>query len=335
MKDIKKLIEKNYPLKIDRLHKEKSSYICRTNKGLYKFSQTFENISDIIFQYDLINTLEKRNFFNIDSLLLSKNNLPYITTNDNSINKGYMSNGSRFVMKKYFDFTNVSFKDNGDILNAVRNLGTLHNNLRDVNIKKKVSENKSIINDVENDTEVFYNIYKFIRNQKKYSDFDIIFINNFERNMENITECKSIFIKNDIDDIISRNISDNTVCHGNLKECNLKINNDIIIFDNFTPTCFNSQIFDLAFIIERYLINISEKPIPIKDVLKVYDNKHLDDNELKHLYPLIKYPSKYISLCKEYYTKKRNWIPNKFPQKCNLLLEKQQLYDDYIYDIKF
>ncbi len=99
----------------------------------------------------------------------------------------------------------------------------------------------------------------------------------------------------------------------------------------FSSSAIDLQLFDICALIQRQAKFLPKQTIPPKQILEVYSKvKTLTKEHLHIIHALLIYPNRFIKLCKQYYLKKRNFIPSALINRMECLLNNATLYDNYV-----
>ncbi|MCL2407184.1 MAG: hypothetical protein FWC95_04575 [Defluviitaleaceae bacterium] len=148
---------------------------------------------------------------------------------------------------------------------------------------------------------------KIVKRQSRLSDFDVLFLKNFNAYDNAVNEISEI-----IDGLNGSNLSG--FCHNMIKEEAMLKSGGILYVTGFDESSADSFMFDLAQIITRY-IRMSGRLIDgdLHAILDTYNNRNpLSNHDLRFLYAVLLFPGKFYKTCVKYYSKKRTWTPASF-----------------------
>ncbi len=321
MEDIN-FLAKNFKLRLKSFYKKKSYYILNTNCGIFKLYKSYNTKEELEFFHEIKEHIREKSVFYLDNFLISSMNKPYFTTSDGI-----------YVLCEYKDFPQADFSDNEQFRRIIKNMAILHKSMCNIDFKSpKKYYTADYISDLERKSKSFDLIKKKINRQSSLSDFDIYYIKNYSFYKNKIHNTIKSLNEIDINKLIRGSAENNDVCHFFLKEENICLDNVDIYFKNFSEAKIAPHVFDLIFIIDRYIKKMPKNRLSINEILNLYQ-KNNDDfrpQDLKLIFPLMDFPSRYLKLCDKYYSKKRSWAPVSMIKKMEYIKNESEIYSDYI-----
>ncbi len=315
----------NFGFKAKKIIKEKSYYICSTERGIKVVRKSFDSCEHIMFQHEVKEQLFANGFAFTDRFYLSQQNTPYVQTDDGV-----------YIMTGLFDYREVSFTLKSDAVLAASALSLFHVSSRGEKTSGQLfcgSENT--LSTFKKGEEYLASIKKGLSSQKRLSDFDVLFLKSYEFYMAKIHEAIALLDDNLLEEKRRQAQKQNNVCHGLVKEENVLLNGNDVYFVGFSAASIDYGLFDLSKLIKRILKSISsandKTVVPVQDVLTAYDkNIRLEKEEIVLLHALLKYPSRFLKICGQYYSKKRSFTPNAINNRMEALVSNKEIQDWYI-----
>ena len=325
-----------FSLKSQKITKEKSYYICNTDKGLKTVCKTELPPEAILFSHAVKEGLYGDGFINTDRFVLAaETGLPYLIYENET-----------YIATDYFKLPESRFSDNNEFLRIISAVSKMHN------IVKNAVWTRNLPDRTLRDPEDFYfdetpdiaynKSISYMKSYKKaalkskpFSDFDVQFI----KNADYILESLQIWHKYAVSDTYSRNLTEaaqnKLISHNYLREETVLINNSDNIngeyITDFTNCSTRTYLYDLASVIKRYDKNLPEDPLPLSLILSEYDkNCRLSDSDLTVLFALLIYPDKFMNICGKYYSQKRTWIPATFGVRIEKLAAGREKYREFL-----
>lgn len=322
MEDLNATILRGFAIKPKNIVKNKHYYICDTNKGYIVIKKTFDNLENIIFQHDIKEHLYNCGFTNIDRFFLSTTQNPY-----------FLFANSTYIATNYIPYNETEFSNKAQFEEVIKNIAIMHKLLMNVKFSDIIFYGESdIVLGYESSLQNFNNIKKRITSQSRLSDFDVIFLKNYSFYKKVILESISILNDTNIKKQIGFAKENNIVSHNLLKEENILINSDLVYITNFTNSNINPQILDISFLIRRYMKIFQQENFSITEIIHIYTkyNNSFTCDDFKILYPMLKFPYKYLKICFQYYSKKRTWAPSAIINRMETLISNKDLTEQYI-----
>ena len=150
-------------------------------------------------------------------------------------------------------------------------------------------------------------IKKRIEKQSSYTPLDLLIKQNFEYYIEKIEQAKELFHQAQYCDIMKKATIEKTVCHNAFKGENIQQDtNGVIFVTGFGKCSYDSTVVDLALYLRRLLKKQQCDIQTAEKMLCAYEQEMpLSKQDKILLLALLSYPEKFLSLCNEYYNKRR------------------------------
>lgn len=304
-------ILEQYDFSVEGTSRGRGAYILKTDRGL-KLLREYKGGSRRLCQVgEILEKLKESKKICVDAYVKNKDG-EYSTQSED---------GNRYIVKEWFDCRDCDIKNYGDIMQAVKGLGILHNELSEY-------ENKRIINDTENENEFLYRapdmsalmsrhlkeihrIKKYLSGRNNRNEFEILAASCcdefYEEGKKALTE---------LNDFLGRSILKKELCHGDYSYHNICFQAGAPVIINFEKMNRNYGICDLYHIMRKIMekydwdIKLGHK------ILTEYDKvRTLREAELELLPILFSFPEKFWKILNGYYNSNKAWLPAKNLEK--------------------
>ena len=317
MGDLTTLLPTLFGLQGIKATKERGYFLCKQGNEAVKIHKTTEHPQTIWTRYKLLNLVEETGFPFADKLYLSAQNAPYV-----------LLGRETYVMSRFVAGRELALDSLEDMTLAVKTLAHFHKvKLSNVELNAP----PPLLTEVfASEISLLTKTSKQIGKNVRLSDFDVMFIKNLPKYINLAEKAAEQLDKTNYANRYNTAIQQGSVCHGNLKEENFTMHNGICHITNFENATVDLQLTDLAFFLRRYAMR-SQREIPLGKLLDVYDNVlPLPDSASEIIYALLIYPWQFVKLTRQYYSKKRGFIPGGIMDRTQLLLNEQEKYDAYM-----
>ncbi len=320
MENLSELVLMQFQIKARRINKEKSHYVLNTDKGRKIVKKTFDPISHILFQHEIKEHLYNRDFVNIDRFNLSAEGKPFVQLGE-----------TVYVMTDLLEYDEIDFSLNEDMLKATQTLAKFHTASENIEFEGNIFyETENTVKSFKKGLTELVIIKKGISSQKKLSDFDVLFLKNYEYYLQQASDSINLLEKTNSSKLEQLAKNKNLVCHNSLKEENI-LKADSIYITNFSQASICHSIFDFCKLIQRYIKNMPLEYLPFSQILEQYNKyKPISSEEMEILIPILKYPQKYIKICSRHYSKKRNWTPSAIANQMETVIKNRTALEQYI-----
>lgn len=326
MDEVNAQVVQGFSLKSKGISKSKYMYICKTDKGVKIIRPTATEQNKLLLISELQQHLIRNGFKNIDRYHTSVQNKPF-----------YVYNGATYIMTDYIEYPESDLTNLSNVKNIILSVAKFHKLCQNVISSEDnyIESNSDILNQYIKKTSRLKNLKKFASNQSHLSDFDVMFIKNFDYFYNEAYEACQLLKNSKYNYLMNTAQKNRMICHNCLKEENLLSSQDGIYITNFNNCTLNHFILDLCEFINRYIRKHGNDYYRISDIVELYDSVNpLNQNILEVLYALLKFPDKYIKICESYYNKRRSWTPNSVANRFELIIEQKKHHFEYIQELK-
>ena len=305
MENISTIILRAFDLKCVSAVKHKAGFICKTDNGRVGVLRAPQEAERIWFRYHVKEHLHSRGLARVGRLLLSAEGVPYAAYD-----------GERFVVTPQWNGREASFAEASEWRQAVQTVARMHRLCRDMDASRlNGTAPRQADGDLaargRTDAEALAGYRRRLLKRGKYSEFDMLFLRTFDEQMEALAQWQAAVAAAALE---TKLVEGQTVCHNLLKEENLLIAADgAMTVRNFAECAVGHFAFDLAALIKRYMKALPSDPVPLDEVLELYDCENpLRGEAIPLLRAALVFPDKYIKLCAQYYACNRTWTPGAF-----------------------
>lgn len=311
-----------FNLKAKTISKSKYMYICKTDKGVKVLKPVNISAEKIEFCHKVKESLYKSGFVNLDRFQLSVLEKPY-----------HIYGNTPYVLTDYINYPETDLTNMYQIKEIITTLAKLHNISKNNKYYEEIpeSETTDICSEFKKSLERLKVLKKFASNQKQLSDFDVMFIKNYSYYCNEASDSLNILEKSEFSNLQNEAYNKKMICHNSINEENFLISSNGLYITNFNLCSIDCSLIDLAEFITRYIRKHGEDYLSINEIIDLYNVINpINDNELKILYAIIKFPLKYINVCNSYYSRRRSLTPNSITNRLKTIIEKKEHQSEYI-----
>ncbi len=327
MEDLSIQVLNGYGVKAKNIRKNKLTYICNTDKGTRAIKSTILDHNKINFIHTIKEHLHEKGFDSTDRFYKSTASKPYFTFG-----------GKTYVMTDYIEGSELDFSDNEKTRDIIRQVACMHKFSKGIRIGEengRFAESDDLLTDYSKKITRLTSIKKTVNTKSHLSDFDVMFIKNYDYLLTECKEAVSILEHSQYKALREKASAEKYVCHNALKEENILFGTDKIYITNFSEGSIDPHIIDLAEFIIRYVRKHPEQYLKIGDIIETYDQVNpIAKPEVEILYGLLKFPNKIVKVCNNYYTKRRSWAPSSIVNRFESLIGIKDHHKEYIDEIK-
>ena len=298
-----------YEMEINEVTKGRGAFICNTSKGkkiLVPFRGSKEKGKMLL---DFLKELKSRGF-EVEQIV--QNRKEEAVTEDEYTQE-------RFLLKDYVEGVEISASKLEEMKEAVRMLAIYHNvseQLLAEQEKGKLSEN---VNDWQRHYRELIKVRNYIKNRKKKSEFEQIYMKHFEHNRK--TAEKSLELLQEEFDQPARSV----ICHGDFNQHNVLLSNGKYRIVHFENIQYNWAMADLANFIRKMLEKNDWSDSLGIELISEYDGyRPLRVAEYRQLYGLLLFPEKFWKVTNHYMNSRKTWISERDIDKLKRIIEQEE-----------
>lgn len=304
------LVLSQYEIEIHGITKGRGAFICDTSKGmklLVPFRGSLEK--GTVLREFLLGL--KNAGFEVEQIELNQK--------EEAVTEDAVT-GERFILKSYIDGTEVSTSKVEDMKEAVKVLAIYHNVAEKINLDTAGQQLREGV--VESYTRHYRELIKarnYIRNRKKKSEFEQIYMKNYEHNRRSAE--KSLAMLEEQGHKTPRCV----FCHGDFNQHNVLLSGgryQMVHFENFT---YNWAMMDLANFIRKMLEKNDWDERLGRELISTYDKyRTIGTEEYIQLHGLLLFPEKFWKVTNHYMNSRKTWISGRDIDKLKKVIEQEE-----------
>ena len=242
---------------------------------------------------------------------LSKSGQPYV-----------QSGNDYYIMTDLIRHREADFSDPQEFLQIVEAIAHWHTCARSVDTGTEPRRN---FNTIQPLSDVFLrqgaaleSIRKRVGKHSRWSDFDVLFLKNYQRYKERIQGAQQLLESTGYLKRWNKARQMKHICHGGLKEDCLRISGKEVYITKLEHASYNYQLNDLCSLIRR---RERREKMDRALIYEAYSkNIPLEPEEEIILEAMLLYPTAFVKIVMEYYQKKRSWTPAAMANKMKEVL---------------
>lgn len=308
-----------YELEIQEVVKGRGTFICDTNKGK-KLLMPFRGSKDKgMLLCRFLAELECKGFA-VEQIELTKQ-MEAVSEDEYT--------GEHFLLKTYVDGTEISTSRLEEMKEAVRLLAIYHNTAEQIEMEiTPPFYTEAVLEIWQRHYRELIKVRNYIRNCKKKTEFEQIYMKHFEHNRKAAEEAFAML------ESVSQDAIRHVFCHGDFNQHNILLCNgkyQIVHFENFS---YNWAMTDLA----NFIRKMSEKNDWNEkvgfDLIMEYDRyRPLKKGEYQQLCGLLLFPEKFWKVTNHYMSSRKTWISGRDIDKLKKVIEQEEKRLNFIENI--
>ncbi|AYD39166.1 CotS family spore coat protein [Clostridium fermenticellae] len=271
-------------------------YMASTDKGNKILKKVEYTIEELKYIDDLLNYIRNK-FDRVISFVRNKDGKIYT-----------IWNGDMYCIMDVVQGSECNFSNPVDISIAARALGEMH--AASEGFKTSLSNkynNGKLIDDFKRRVQEMDFFKSIAMSHERKNEFDEMFLKNEEYYIDEIKNCVSLLEDSCYYKLCSEE-DKVVVCHHDLAHHNILIRNEKAYFIDFDYAIIDLKIHDLCNFISKVIKNFCFDINKADTIIENYCiTNSLNKRELEVLYAMFTFPEDFYSICKDYYTRRKDW----------------------------
>ncbi|MEG0370685.1 MAG: CotS family spore coat protein [Clostridium sp.] len=301
MKNVIKILEENYNIKISEIEKIKNVYKINTDKGLLCFKVSRYKKYLVEFIIDSIEHVKSNGFDGVLCPILSQNNQKYIEFKNGY---GYLCN--------WIPSREADYKNPVDLRLCVRSLSKFH--MASMGFDKSRAAvgrryHGKWIGKFNKKIKEMYEFKRIAECRLNKSDFDKLYVEEFNRNIDRASRAIDGLKTGHYKEISDSHFKISGLCHHDTANHNFLIDDDLNIYlIDFDYCIQDTHLHDLSSIIIRNLKCGNWDMDILNLILSAYrENMEVTPEEMGVVGNFIEFPQDYWQVGLQYYIEKQPW----------------------------
>ena len=320
MKEWEQEVLGQYDIDVTNMRKVRSGMFCESKQGIFLLKETNLSEKRLHMLEKLSTQLKEADFAEIDTLVRNTEGKLACELED----------GSRYVLKKWFDGKECDVKRENELLSATKNLTKLHKALRQCEVE--CYQREELQQEYFRHNRELKKVRSFIRGKVDKGKFENDFLSNFEMMYE--------WAEGALEKLNASNYKQIPVnlMHGDYNYHNVLMLHESMATTNFEHFECGVQVTDLYYFLRKTMekyewdIKLGER------MLNYYQRfRTITKEEMEYIGILMAYPEKFWKAANAYSRAKKAWIPAKSLEKLEMVtqqLENKKRFLDKVLDFQ-
>lgn len=297
--------------------------LCETDKGMMLLKEYSGSVLRLSIEDEILNGLKEEGR-TVDTYV--KNKSEQILSID--------TDGTKYVLKNWFEGKECDVRNTAEILDAVRALAGLHAAFR--RTSERLSEESrrglshftapSLKDTMEKHQRELKKVRAYMRGKQKKNEFELQTLKNFEEFYEQGETALKLLSVSGYGRLKEQANQSWMLCHGNYNQHNILMEGNRVAVVNYDKLSVDLQLTDLYLfmrkILEKHNWDIRLGSMMLKEYEKIMALLH-EEREILQL--LFLYPDKFWKLVNHYYNNNKAWISQKDLEKLDAVVRQDQV----------
>lgn len=307
--DIKKIVEKNYSIKVDNIKKVKNVYKIESNNKYFGLKVIKYEFSHFLFIYKAMKHLQNNGYSKIPDFIPTKDGKDYIKLLNNYA-----------YLNPWIDARESNYDNFFDVYIATRNLAELHKKSQGFVVTEHMKPRIGWLRWIETFKTRKEEILDFkgrIDKKLKKSEFDIEYESIMKKELKRCDKSIEILKNSSYEKTMRKEMNMEGFCHHDYANHNILISGDedIYVID-FDYCILDTHLHDLCSLLIRRMKDGKWSIYNALDILGVYNELYpIYNEEIPIMTGFIKFPQVYWQLGIQYYWEEQPWSEELFLKK--------------------
>lgn len=303
-----------YHIDVKSTRKTRGAFFCDTDKGLLLLKESTISEKRIPSLYQLCQHLKEEGYDKVDQLLDNKEG-NYVSTSDD---------GTRYIVKHWFSGRECEIKKSGEVLDAVKNLATLHLIMHQ-KTEEQMQETNLLKEEYTSHNRELSKVRKYMRGQSPKGEFELAFLRYFDYIYQWADAAITCFESSNYETLYKKNMEEGGLTHGEYNYHNVLLTGDGLATTNFEKFKREIQVEDLYYFLRKAMEKHNWNNRLGDHMLNAYSAvRPLSELELQYIKHRLIYPEKFWKIADSYYRSNKAWIPVKNLEKLETAIRQTE-----------
>ena len=313
---------RQYDLKVYNMYRARGAFLLETNQGLKLFKSFEDSENHLLYENKVKEVLVNKGFHNVDIILPNKEGA-FITAD---------SQGTKHIIKNWFDGEECNLKELKDVYAAAKNLAIIHSALEGIIEEKENTVCQPNLEELfDKHNKELKRVKTYIWNKKQRNEFELAFLLIFDFFYEDAKKATAMLEDYGYRSFYEDCLNKGLCCHGNYTYHNIIITKEGVAVTNFEKCCCGVQIMDLYQLLRKCMEKTNWDKNYGKTILNGYESvRSMSKVEYQMLYLMLLYPEKFWKVTNYYINNKKSWISQRNIQKLTILQEQAPYKEEFL-----
>ena len=322
-------ILEQYDINVKNTKKVRDAVLCDSDKGLFLVKEVRVSEKRLQLLEQLGVHILEQGYENIDWIFKNKEGSLFTVSEE----------GTKYLLKKWFEGRECDIYKEKDVLDAVENLTRIHRVLRE--FEPDCSQEMLYMTQGEDLRQEYFRhnremkkVRSFMRAKVGKGDFEMAFLKHFDA----MYACADFALEklklSNYETLYNESVAKCEIIHGDYNYHNVLMTYSGIATTNFEHAQKNIQIVDLYY----FLRKVMEKhhwDVTLGDKILNCYQKYISfkSSELAFIAICLAYPEKFWKVANSYYRSSKVWIPAKNVEKLEMVIKQTEEKKEFLQTI--
>ena len=241
------------------------------------------------------------------------------------------------MLKKWYQGRECDVRQEQDVVRAAAKLAVLHKDMEKLAVKIRPGadvQGKNPVEEVRRYNRELKKIRSFIRSRPVKNDFEILFLENFEKMYRTADDILARMETSGCRKLFEESVSKGSVVHGDYNYHNVMILPENEVITNFERMRIGIQVDDLYYLLRKVMEKYHWKQKTGQNILEAYESvRQLKPDEREYLCLRLAYPEKFWKTASAYSRSNKAWLPEKSVEKLQTAVEQTKEKEVFLREV--
>ena len=233
-----------------------------------------------------------------------------------------------YMLKKWYQGRECDVRQEQDVVRAAAKLAVLHKDMEKLAVKIRPGadvQGKNPVEEVRRYNRELKKIRSFIRSRPVKNDFEILFLENFEKMYRTADDILARMETSGCRKLFEESVSKGSVVHGDYNYHNLIMLRDDIAVTDFEHMHTDIQIKDFCYFLRKAMEKNQWKQKTGQKILEAYEEvRPLSEREKEFAALSLAYPGKFKKIAGSYYRSNKAHLSEKNVEKLQICIRQTE-----------
>ena len=293
----------NYEINASNVRKTKGYYVMSdANANTYSLRKTSDSDERIALRLLLQEHLVNNGFVDIEKIYKTKTGELFASLGE-----------QKYILCDNIVGRESDFNEPGELTKILTKLALFHYKTEGLSEVCEQFYAKDLTQSLSKMRTELAMLRKKVVASKSLSNFDILFLKNYEHYEKNIHMSSELLKSAKYSEKLKDAFSKNSFCHNMLKKESLVIKDGEVFIAMLSGAYVDHFSADIALVINKYMKYVTQRQVGIVELIDKYCDcakTEVDGDDLKIILARLLMPGAFLEAAREYYSKKRSWAPS-------------------------
>lgn len=315
MKDYGLQVLEQYDIEVNSTRRTRGAVLCDTNEGVLLLCEAGVSDKKAPALECLTTHLIHHGYPRVDSMFLNREG-EWITKAED---------GTRYILKRWFNGRECDVKKDSEVLEVVRNLARIHKMMKLPEKEMQEFTGNDTREEFARHNRELRKVRTFIRNRTAKGEFERVVLQSFDSMYEWAKIAEDRLLHSRYEELLEQSHEEGLMIHGEYNYHNVMITSKGMATTNFEHFTNDVQVEDFYYFMRKMMEKHEWSVELARAMIRAYQEiRPLSEDELEYMAIRLSYPEKFWKVVNSYYHSNKAWIPEKNVEKLRIAIAQTE-----------